>query len=99
MPHHEDLAVLVAKLFESIEEAAFELAANRRRSGSQPGILELIDQLKRRLIAVGSGQRLFAIDAAARGDAVAAVGVNDPVAGHLPEPERKRQQWVLEVLF
>ena len=50
------------------------------------------------LAVARADQRHLPVEASARGDAVPAVGVDQPVAGHVPQPEPKRHDRIGKVV-
>ena len=78
-------------------EPLFHLATQCRGGGGQLVVLNLGGEIEGRLVAEAGGlEALLAINVAALG-VVAAVQVDDPVLGQLPEPDMKREVGLREV--
>ena len=95
MAHQDDFAVLLVELFDRGLEAALEFVPSGFGGGSKLRIGQCGGQIECRLIDRAGGERLFAIDAAAGRAAVAAVGVDQAILGHLAEPEVEGDRGIL----
>ncbi len=94
-----DLAIGLVEPLERSVESSLHFAANGRGGGREFGVAKLSGEVERRPIGErASTERLLAIKAARRGDAVAAILIDHMVAGDLAEPEVKRQCWIAKVV-
>jgi len=98
MAQEHDLPILFLELFNRRGKAPFELVpGGGGRRGELP-IGDLNGHVDTGSIAiVARDQRHLAVDAPRAGDAMAAVGVDEPVAGHVPQPKAKRHRRILEI--
>ena len=81
-------------------EPPLQLAPRRRGGGRQLPVAQLRRDVPRRLVARQADlERLLAVEAPPRGHAVPAVGVDQPVLGHLPQPQVKRHLRILQILL
>ena len=83
-----------------IFEPPLQFAPGRRRGRRQLPVAQLQRDVPRRLIARQADvERLLAIEAPPRGHAVAAMGVDQPVLRHLPQPQMERHLRILQILL
>ncbi len=97
--HQDDFLVGRVELVAGGLEAALEFVPSGGGGGGEFLVAELSDEVERRFVVGGVGERLFAVDAAACRAAVAAVSVDQPVFGHLTQPQVKRHDRVLQILL
>lgn len=94
-----DLPVLLVKLLDGRGESAFELVPSGGRRRSEFPVGDLTGHVDTRTIAViGRDQRHLAVDAPRARHAVPAVGIDEAVAGHVPQPQPKRHRRILKVV-
>lgn len=97
--HENNLAVVLFQGLDGCLQAGLKFLTDGGGGRGQFVVEEFGSQFERG--AVGrreSAQGSFALEAAPLGQAVAAMGVDDVVAGHVPQPEMKGHRRGLEVI-
>ena len=98
MPHQHDLAVVIVHRFDGDLKAALQLLHRRRRRRRQFRIAQLPDQFHGRAVESLRGHiGLLAIHTPLATGAMPPMGVDDPVARHLPQPQMKRHRRIFQV--
>ena len=99
MAHQDDLPVVFVELGDGQLEAFLQLLLDGGRGRRQLLVEQLAGQLEGRVIGQRDGhERLLAVEAAALGLAMPAMGVDDVVLGDVPQPEVERHDGVAEVI-
>ena len=100
MTHENNLCILVVQLRNAVFDAAGQLLLRGGRGGCELLIADVSDQLLGRAVQPPrSGTRLLPIHAAFRRQAMAAVGIDDPIAGDMPEPQMERHRRITQIVL
>ncbi len=100
VPQQDDFAIRLVHLVDRCLKSDLQFLPGCRGGGREFGVGQFGGQVHRGMVEHRrSHHRLFAIHAAPRRPAMPPMGVDQPVAGHLPQPQMKRHRRIRKIFF
>ena len=99
MPQEHDLPIRLIELLDGCGKPPLQLPPGGRRGRREFPVGQPFGEIGLLVIAsTGHHQRHLAVETAARGHAMPAVGIDQPVPGHVPQPEPKRHRGIGKII-